>query len=47
MRDFITTELINGIVKVVHYIKYRNGKTVKRILDSNGNIEDIQDVTNG
>jgi|11BtaG_2_1085332.scaffolds.fasta_scaffold80494_2 hypothetical protein len=41
MRNFISTEIINGVYTLVEYIKYSNGKTVKRIYDTNGNISDI------
>lgn len=44
MRNYFTSELINGIIRVVEYIKYSNGKIVKRIYDSKGNIDDIQDI---
>jgi hypothetical protein len=41
MRNFLATEIINGVLTVVEYIKYSNGKTVKRIYDTDGNISDI------
>tara|TARA_R110002153_G_scaffold107427_3_gene247513 strand:+ start:173 stop:319 length:147 start_codon:yes stop_codon:yes gene_type:complete len=41
MRNFLATEIINGVLTVVEYIKYSNGEEVKRIYDTNGNICDI------
>lgn len=41
MRNFLATEIINGVLTVVEYIKYSNGNTVKRIYDTDGNISDI------
>lgn len=41
MRNFLATEIINGVLTVVEYIKYSNGTSVKRIYDTDGNISDI------
>jgi hypothetical protein len=45
MRNLITTEIVNGVLRLVEYIKYTNGKQVKRVLDiKTGMPVDIIDV---
>ena len=45
MRNLITTEIVNGVLRLVEYIKYTNGQQVKRVLDiKTGMPVDIIDV---
>ena len=33
MREKIVSEIVNGVLRTVEYIRYTNGKQVKRVLD--------------
>ena len=33
MREKIVSEIVNGVLRTVEYIRYANGKQVKRVLD--------------
>jgi len=50
MITLFTSEVINGVLSYVQYIKYSNGKEIKRVLDKEGiptEIIDLKTNSNG
>lgn len=47
MKTYLSTQVINGVYKMVQFVTYSNGKKVKRVLDANGIPESVEEIKKG